>query len=497
MRHTGRSRTGFAGWNGIVLAALFGVAVLSQPALAKPKGGSAKRIAVLPPTDGTPKDAVITAKIAAALKKQKVHPLTGGALKKAVAAGLPSSDADWVLLARKLRVDGILEPVVSAGARGKRRVEVVVHNGLDGATVGREDFSAKGPPSKLAAAAGAGLWRKLGSAILGTQPAKKDAGPAVAQAPGPAAQGVGAGERSEALAREPAETPAPGDEKDEATSEAKPTASKDAEAEGETEASDEPGAEGKSGEHQAAKAKRKPRILEVEIGNRFLQRAFSFTPSSAGASYNEHFSLVPQGRVAWFPITYAGIFFAGEFNPALSTGSNPSYPTYARELLLGAQARYPLSVGAIGIGVGYFHHIFMMGDPSDPNSPRRRELVWPNVAYRGLRVAASGRFHLWSIVGIGAEVAYRLVTSPGDGNVWVRSSHYFPNATVNYGLDGSFFLGAGVLPWLEIRGGVDYRRYGFGALVPGSNNANGTNATGATDQYLGFTLGVVGVYGGR
>ena len=64
-------------------------------------------------------------------------------------------------------------------------------------------------------------------------------------------------------------------------------------------------------------------------------------------------------------------------------------------------------------------------------------------------------------------------------------------------MDGSFFLSVGIVSWLAIRGGVDYRRYGFGALVPGPNNANGTSATGAVDQYLGFTLGVVGVYGGR
>ncbi len=499
MRHTGRSGTGFVRSSGIVLAALFGVAVLSTPVLAKPKVGGEKRIAVLPPTDGTPKDVIVTAKIANALKKQKIQALTGGAVKKAVAKGLPSSDGDWVALARKLRVDGIVEPAISSGVRGKRRVEVVVRNGLDGSIAGRESFSAKGPPSKLAAAAAAGLWRKLGSTIRGTEPPRKDAWLTVAQAPAASAQG--AGERSEELARAPADTtPAPADEKSEATAApAKPMASKDREADGETDQARAP--EKPSGEHAD---KTKPRgnkaptlhALEVEIGGRFLQRAFAFTPSSAGATYSERFLLVPQGRLAWFPFTYVGIFFLGEFNPALTTGSNPAYPTYARDLVLGAQARYPLSSGAIGLGAGYFQHIFAMGDPADPNSPRRN-LAWPNVAYQGVRIAASGRFHLWSFLEIGAEAGYRLVTSPGDGEVRVRSSHYFPNATVNYGMDGSFFLGVGIASWLAIRGGVDYRRYGFGALVPGPNNANGTSATGAVDQYLGFTLGVVGVYGGK
>ncbi len=229
MRQAGRSKTSFARWSGIVLAALVGVAVLSPPVLAKPKAAGAKRIAVLPPTDGTAKDAVITAKIVSALKKQKIQAVTGGAVKRAVATGLPSSDADWIGLARQLRVDGILEPAVASSAGGKRRVEVVVHNGLDGSVAGRESFSAKGPPSRLAAATAAGLWRKLGAAIRATEPPKKDTGPTVAQTT------RGPSEPSQEPARESAEgLPAGAEQKSETTT-AKPMA----EAEGEAGADEE------------------------------------------------------------------------------------------------------------------------------------------------------------------------------------------------------------------------------------------------------------------
>jgi len=500
MRYAGRSRTGFAGWSCIVLAALLGVAVLPTPVLAKPKGAGGKRIAVLPPTDGTPKDGIITAKIASALKKQKIQAVTGGAVKKAAAMGLPSSDADWIALARKLRVDGIVEPAISAG-RGKRRVEVVVHNGFDGSVAGRATFTAKGPPSKLAAAAAAGVARKLASTIRDTEPPKKDTGPTVAQAP--AASEQADGEKTEALAREPAETmPAPVEEKSETSAApAKPMANKETE-EGETNEEEKRPPE-KASRVYAAQDKRpqdkarKLRALEVEIGVRVLQRVFEFTPSSAGATYNEQLLPMPQGSVLWFPFTYAGIFFAGELNPSLKTGSNPAYPTYARDLVVGAQARYPLSVGAIGLSAGYFQHLFILSNPSDPNSPRRKDLVWPDAAYQGVRIAASGRIHLWSFLQIGAEAGYRLVTNPDYGHLGVRSQHYFPNATVNYGMDGSLFLSFAIVSWLEIRGGVDYRRYGFGALVPGPDNTNSTGATGAVDQYLGYTLGLVGVYGGN
>jgi hypothetical protein len=388
-------------------------------------------------------------------------------------------------------VDGIVEPVVS-GAPGKRRVEVVVHNGLDGSVAGRESFAAKGPPAKLAAAAAAGVWRKLGSTIRGTEPPKKDTGPTMAQAPAAAEA-----DRAEP-AKEPVDTlPGPGDETSGATkaSPAKPVA-KPAEAD----EADEPDAfdgdtapRAKSRKGQAGK----PRVLEVEIGNRVLFRVFALTPTPSAGDYNEKFFFVPQGRVAWFPFTYAGLVVSGEFNPKLQTGSNPAYPTWARELVLGAQARYPLSFGTLGLGAGYFLHELVLGDPSDPNSPRRRTLVWPNVAYQGVRIAASGRFRLWDFLELGVEAGYRLVTTSGNGQSAVLSSRYFPNAKVSFAMDGSLFLGVPIASWLQLRGGVDYRRYAFGALVPGPDNANGTNATGAVDQYLGYTLGVAGIYGGK
>jgi hypothetical protein len=79
----------------------------------------------------------------------------------------------------------------------------------------------------------------------------------------------------------------------------------------------------------------------------------------------------------------------------------------------------------------------------------------------------------------------------------VRSSYYFPNGKTSYGLDGLAFVSVGVMSWLEIRAAVDYRQYGFGALAPGADNANNINASGASDRYLGFSLGAVGVYGGK
>ena len=492
MRHKARTSTCVGGWGGIILTTLVGITIASTPALAKSKGGGAKRIAVLPPTDGTPKDAVITAKIAKTLKQKKLQPVTGGPVKKAIATGVPSSDGDWIALARKLKVHGVVEPVMVS----TRKVEVVVHNGADGSVAAREEFTAKGPPAKLAAAVAAGLWKKLGSAIKGTEPPKKDEAPPALPPSEPAA----GGEKSEKTA------PAGQEAADTMPTEEGGTEAKAALAKEEPETP--PGMEGDEDEEfEKPKARpgkdksRRPRMIEVEIGGRALQRLFEYNPASAGRSYSDQFLPVIQGRAAWFPITYAGIFLSGEFNPALQSNGgvsgNPAFPTGTRELVVGAQGRYPLSVGALGLSAAYFQHMFIIGDTSNTNDTQRQSLAWPDTAYQGVRVAANARFYVWSFLQVGAEGAYRLVTSPGEGGLRVRSPYYFPNGKATFGLEGSAFVSVGIVSWLEIRGGVDYRRYVFGELRPGGDNAAQTSADGATDQYLGFTLGVVGIYGGR
>ena len=504
MRHHAESRRRFGAWGGIVLAAIVGVAVVSTPALAAKPKPAGKRIAVLPPTEGTAKDAVITGKIAQVLKQHKIQAVAGAPVKKALGkGGVPASDGDWIALARTLKVDGVVESTVSETG-GKRRVEVVVHDGVDGSVAGREVFAAKGPPAKLAVAVAGGIWKKLGSAIKNTTPPKKDEGGAGLPASPPSEAAPSAGQTEEAAPPAepaPATTPAGPAEKTAAKEDkGKAAQAKEKEA---AEASDEE--EGEEAEEapfadqRTARAKRgkQPRVVEVEVGGRLLQRVFEYVPPSAGKSYVEHVLPVFEGRAAWFPITYAGIFVSGEFNPALKSGTNPAYPSGTRELVAGAQGRYPLSFGLIGLSAAYFQHLFVIGDTTNSNDPRRSSLPWPDVAYQGARFAASGRFYLWNIFQIGAEAAYRLVTNPGEGGVRVRSSTYFPNGVASYGVDGSAFVSVGIVRWLEIRVAADYRRYVFGALQPGPDNANNTPATGATDQYLGFSLGAVGVYGGK
>jgi hypothetical protein len=64
---------------------------------------------------------------------------------------------------------------------------------------------------------------------------------------------------------------------------------------------------------------------------------------------------------------------------------------------------------------------------------------------------------------------------------------------VTAGVDGAAFVGLNIMRYFEIRGGVDYRRYVLSRLQGATIDASG----GATDDYLAFSLGVLGVFGGK
>lgn len=485
MRHTVSARTSSGVSRLVVAAVTLSVAVVAAPALAKPAG---KRIAVLPPSEGTAKDAVITAKLTKVLKQHRIHVVSGGPVKTALRKlGAPTTEGDWLGLARKLKVDGMIESTLSRSGT-RRRVEMVVRNGADGTVVARNTFTAKGPPAKLAAAVAKGFWKELGAAISETKRPLKDEGPAIATRQLPPSEEAPAGGEPQKVAEESEPEGGEG-EKEEAT-----------------EASSEPGAaDGKPAAVEArragagsdhVKAPHEPPPIEVEVGGRVLRRAFKLTPASAGSGHAQNLMPTVFARAAWFPILYAGVFLYAEYNPLLKTNTTPAFPAGTRELVIGAQGRYPLSFGLLGFSAAYFQHLFVAGDTSDEDDALRTSLAWPNVAYQGARLAASGRFQLTAMFQVGVEAAYRLVTSPGTGETRVRSPYYFPNGKASYGLDGAAFVGAGVLPWLEIRLAADYRRYGFGALEPGAENTHG-RADGASDDYLGFSLSAVGLFGGK
>jgi hypothetical protein len=466
-----------------------------------------KRVAVIPPADAGAAAAPVAAKIATALKAHKIQVIGGAPVKKAVAKSAPATDADWSALAARLKVDAVIESTMSETGT-TNRLEIVVHNGADGSAAGRETFTTKGPPKKIAAAVGGQFWKKLGSAIQGTSAPEKGEGSALPARDLSASDGAGLGRKSEGSSSdigEPAkvtETAEPGEK---AQKVAVADDDKKAEDKGEGDDSAGEGEEDEDGEKKTSKKSRRgkasdeddgeegpsgtgPRAVEVELDLRMLRRVWQYSPSTAAGPYELKFVPLVGGQASWYFINYAGIFARGEFTASLKSGN---YPTATREILVGAQGRYPFSSGQVSLSVGYFQHVFRILDTPSTTDAMRSTLTTPDTAYTGVRIGAAGRFYFTDRVLAGAEGAYRLVTSPGTGPNDVSAASYFPGAKVSAAFDAGGFVGVKILDFLEARVSVDYRRYVFGKMT------GRLTVAGAADDYAALNLGVVGVMGGK
>lgn len=469
-----------------------------------------RRVAVVPPVDAGPAAAPLAAKIATVLKAHQIQPVGGAPVKKVLAKDAPSMEGDWMKVAAKLKVDAVIESTMSKTGT-TNRLEIVVRNGADGASAGRETFTAKGAPKKMVAVVGRQFWKKLGFAIEGTS-GPENGGSALpvrdlasdgsglsggAKDDGQPGQGKSdPGEQTQASEREEEpkradEVAVGGDDKPSAGEGGRENARDDQEGE-----EDEDGDAGarrardKSNEEEdeAQGPNQGPRTAEVELDLRLLRRVWQYSPGNAANPYELKLVPLVGGQASWYFIKYLGVFARGEFTAYLKSGI---FPTVTREMVIGALGRYPFSSGQISLSVAFFQHLFRLMDTPNPADTVRSTLTTPDVNYVGVRIGAGGRFFVTDRVLTGIEGAYRLVTNPGTGPNDVRSANYFPQATAGVAFDGGAFVGVKIFDFLEARVSADYRRYVFGKMT------GKLSVAGASDDYLALNLGVLGVLGGK
>jgi hypothetical protein len=464
------------------------------------KNPGKKRVALVPPSDAGAAAQPLVGKMAAALKAHQIQAVSGAAVKKAVAKDSPSMDGDWMRVAAKLKVDAVIESTMSETGT-TNRLEIVVHNGADGGIAARETFLAKGPPKKLVAVVGSGFWKKLGPAIQGTSPPEK--GGSALPVRDLSGGDLGLTSSRTTTSEEKSEKVAIGDDDKRSAGGEKVVAGEDKPEDADTSEDEDEENGGKEStsrrgdsteddEDEGPNAGTGPRAVEVELDLRMLRRVYQYSPPSAAPSYQLKFVPLVGGQATWHFIKYLGIFVRGEFTAALKSGI---YPSATREIVAGAQGRYPFSTGQVHVNVAFFQHLFHILDTESTTDAARSSLLTPNVTYSGVRLGAGGRLYLGNRILIGAEGAYRLVTeagSPAVGPDQVRSPNYFPNGKVSVALDAGAFFGFKVLDFVEARVSTDYRRYVFGPLT-----GPRLNVAGAADDYLAVNLGVVGVFGGK
>jgi hypothetical protein len=470
----------------------------------------AKRVAI-PSSDGAGKgDGAVSAKVTRVLKQHRIQVVAPAQVTKATRRdGIPSGEDGWVVLARKLKVDGFVQLTFSATG-AKRNLDVVVRNGADGSVVEQRSFTAKGAPKALAAVVGASLWKQIALALAKTAAPKKEQEGSNGMAPhalAPASEPEASGSKPEKAdvsqslpadserpaARAPAAeslNAAGGEEESEPRAEAAPRAVKKR-----ASAKTEPASDEEEGERRESVARL---ALDIEVDARLLQRTFSYVPSTAAEGYTLNFVPLVGARANWYPAAHAGRGWASnlglrvsfEYGTWLKTAS--VYSTGTSDLVVGPQVRIPFSAGQLSFSAAFFRHAFVALDSGNSNDPARVTLTWPNTVYLGARIGAGARINLgWSFV-LGLDAGYRLVTAPGAAAGQVRSSDYFPDGKVSYAGDGAAFLGFRLASMLEARAGADYRYYRLTSLQGPVIQANG-----AVDQYLAITVGLAGVIGGE
>jgi hypothetical protein len=446
---------------------------------------AAKKLAIMA-SEGGASDKPVRAQITKVLKKNKVKVV--GKPK----AATPSDDGGWVALGRKLKVDGfVILGFDSSGS--KHSVEVSIRNAGDGSAAGSETFSAKGPPKKLAAAVGKGLWNKLKSAIEGVGAAKGEATGMPARDLAREEQTAPAAAESKPVASEPdktslTETDTPAAPKVEET----PTPSETKPEGAQTGGEGTPVPPRKAAPQKNAEADRTPTgklpALVVTVAPHFMTRSFFYTPTSAAPTSGMVMPTI-AGDATWFPITNLGVNVGGEF--ASWQKYQTKYPTITTELRAALIFRLQMSFGQLFAHAGGFRHFTAA---QDDGTRTRVDQALPDVVYTGARMGAGGRFWLTDALSASVAASYRLTTSLAGGTYGVTTSQYFPNAVPGPGVDGSLTIALRLTSLLELQAGGDIRRY---VIATRPSSSARINASYATDQYLTGWVGLSGVFGGR
>ncbi|HVR62212.1 MAG TPA: hypothetical protein VMU50_09960 [Polyangia bacterium] len=408
---------------------------------------------------------------------------------KAANISLDSNDG-YASLAKELALSAIV-----TGEVGKKKARLAVRNGADGTVTGEGAFA--GPsPKKLAVDVAKNFWKRLGAAI--------DRGkvPAGAKKPGKAA-GPAAPEDNEedkeaaAAASEKEETKAE-EEKDKA--EKKPEKAEKPEEKAAAQEEEKPkkkkrkDAEEEAGETAAA-AGGPLRYLDLSAGARIFKRDLSYNQNvghadGTGTLRPYNLSAPTLGLAAIFypgamgggggVLANIGLDASAELGFGLksTTKSGASYPTTVHDYAIGLRYRIPFSTsGEFSISVTGGEHAFKLSnrnqDPANPLSDL------PDTIYRYVRPGLFARVPIGPL-SVFAGAAYRYILTPGQ-----IKDNYFPNLKVG-GIDAQGGLGYAVTRTIEVRAGIDVRRYFYDFKVTQSTAPYIVG--GAIDQYITGTF---------
>jgi hypothetical protein len=245
-----------------------------------------------------------------------------------------------------------------------------------------------------------------------------------------------------------------------------------------------------------------PSPLDITAGLRAVHRSFDYHDTPAQLYPNAGFPSpltyqLPLGPAVFidgtvYPLAFGsrgaaanfGITGGYELNFATksvfaeNTPSQVELTTRASQFFVGLRARIPLQTHEFGLVAAYGQQTFELA--GDEN----RALV-PDVAYKFVKLGADAKLRFDELT-IGFHAGTRLVSDTGG-----LKANWFPN-TKTQSVEAGVMLGYGIVPHLDLVGGVDLVRYAFNfnPIPNGADPKTQAIAGGAVDQYVSGWLGV-------
>ena len=434
-----------------------------------------------------PGEGPIRAKIIQQLEAKKLLVVGQAQIGKTAVARRVKLDTDdeFVTVAKELGLSAWV-----LGEVTKKKVTIMVRDGATGSVSAEASWT--GPnPRKMAVAVSKTFWKRLGGAIQrGSAPSgAKKAAVEEEQPPPDEAGGDDAEEapRSRARTREPVSEDKPSDE-DRPSKRRKP--------------SDED--EGGGGDEGGAAVATGLDWLDIAVSPRAVMRALRYTNDQLRELPD--YNLDPLGpQIALIATAYplansmsgfpAGIGlnlgYERIFGVTSKQGTS-SYSTAAQTFWIGPRVRVFNDVyGTVQYGVSQYRLVRTGGS---------QDSAVPDADYRFVKIGAGGRFALTPTISLMVNAAYLHLLAIGE----LKSNNWFPRAT-GMGVEVGAGVGIRLTSSIEVRAGVDLRRFGFAFNVPGNvldTRPDQKIAGGAVDQYvmlwaaLAFVLGSEGPSGG-
>jgi hypothetical protein len=241
----------------------------------------------------------------------------------------------------------------------------------------------------------------------------------------------------------------------------------------------------------------KPRgpLLDLELGMRGFQRHLRYTGDSFGALPPYDLNGAPAGVLTAEVFPYRtknlSIGIAGSFEYAFALGSTlkappagqaaTTYTTKALQYGIGARGDYYFArFSSIGLGLDYGLQSYSVDLPP----PTMTYAGVPDVAYGYIRPSLDGRFGITQKIAVFAEVGYLFILKAGE---IVSETYFLASRSSASGFEASVGGAYRLMPQLELRLALDYRRYSlkFNPLM-----SDPYVASGATDTYFGAALGI-------